>query len=145
MLFFLLALTACAPAPSAEPVVSEPSTPEHASPAGRIGGEPILPDPVVVGGIDTQQVSDVIGTHIEAINDCFEAERTTKPELAGKVLVKFTISKDGSVANASTKSTSLRHEPTETCLTSLLAQATFPALSGGRLAVVHYPFVFPQT
>ena len=114
-----------------------------APPKGSIGGEPILPDPVVVGGIDAKAVDQTIEAQMGEINKCWEDQRANKPGLAGKVLVKLIISKDGSVASTSTKSTSLRHAATEDCVNGALAKAKFPALQRGKTAIVSYPFVFP--
>ena len=60
----------------------------------------------------------------------------------GKVLVQFTIAKDGSVTKSETVSTSLRNPETEACLNERVATATFPALERGEKAIVKYPFVF---
>jgi hypothetical protein len=118
-----------------------PAEPE-APPAGIIGGEPILPKPVVVGGISNDAVEEAIAAHRDAIVACYEDERAKMPGMAGKVLIRFTIRGDGRVADVSTRSTSLRHEPTETCVEQVIAQATFPELASGHLAIVNYPFVF---
>ena len=130
-----------APEPAAVPAPAPVEAP--AKPAGSIGGEPILPKPVVVGGIDNHEVEEGIGKHMDAINACYQAARADSPKLRGKVLVKFTISKDGKVNGAETRSTSLRNEGAETCLNEAVAQATFPALESGKIAIVQYPFVFP--
>jgi hypothetical protein len=152
MLPLLLTLIACGPDATPAPEVAEatPATPdaapaEPAAPAGRIGGVPILPDPVILGGISVDALNGVMATKLETINDCFEAERMKSPALSGKVLVKFSIREDGSVWNASMHSTSLRNEAAEQCMTQTVAGMTFPKLDGGGLAVVHYPFAFPRT
>lgn len=129
-----------APAPEPAPVAAAA---EEAPPAGKIGGEPILPDPVVIGGISRERVDAGVDAQRAAIVGCWEEARKEKPALAGKVLVKFTIAKDGSVKTTAIKSTSLRHEGAETCLAGKLAAARFDPLASGELAIVHYPFVFP--
>ena len=111
---------------------------------GSIGGEPILPSPMIIGGIDNAVVERSINDHMASINACFESSRADNPALAGKVLVKFNIGMDGSVANPSTRSTSLRHEATEACVNAAIAKVIFPPLERGRLAVVHYPLCFQR-
>jgi hypothetical protein len=123
-----------APAPVAEPT---------APPAGSIGGAPILPDPVVLGAISAEAVDAGIAAQMEAINRCYEEARAKNAALAGKVLVRFSIAQDGSVSRTSIRSTSLWDTPTEDCVSARVAQALFPALEGGRVAIVTYPFVFP--
>jgi hypothetical protein len=148
LVFFLIACGAPADAPEpsvAAPAPTEAPTPPEAPPAGRIGGAPILPNPVVVGAIEASEVTGVIQTHLPALDACYTSEVAKNPELAGKVLVKFSIQQDGTVKNARTESTSLRHEPTESCLADVVSTATFPALERGKLAVVQFPFTFPRT
>ena len=135
------AVPAPAPAPAAAP--AEPASQPEPAPAGRIGGAPILPDPVVLGAIDAAAVDAGIAAQRAAILRCWEISRQAKPGQAGKVLVKFTIARDGSVSNATTRSTSLRHPPTEQCLNARIMKARFPPLQDGDKALVSYPFVFP--
>ena len=147
-MLLLLALLACGDAPPApvpeQPPPEAPAEPEPEAPVGRIGGEPILPKPTVLGGISSDDVNTAIAARMEDINRCYTAQREKNPELAGKVLVKFVISKNGIVRDATTKSTSLRDETTEKCVNEQVAMAKFPTLQKGDMAVVHYPFEFPQ-
>jgi hypothetical protein len=80
---------------------------------------------------------------MEAINRCYTEARVNNAALAGKVLVRFSIAQDGSVSQTSIRSTSMWDPPTEECVSAQVAQARFPALEGGRVAIVTYPFVFP--
>ena len=143
MVALLLALLACSSPPAEDSIPASVPTTSAAAPMGSIGGEPILPSPMIIGGIDNAVVERSINDHMASINACFESSRADNPALAGKVLVKFNIGMDGSVANPSTRSTSLRHEATEACVNAAIAKVIFPPLERGRLAVVHYPFVFP--
>ena len=154
-MLLLVALLACANPPEssdadqASDVVVAPnpdaaSVDEAAPPAGSIGGEPILPQVIVMGGISTADVEAGVAEKMGAIAACYQAAVAGEPDLAGKVLIKFTIDQAGTVASTTVRSTSLRHPSTETCVTDHVAQARFPALQSGRLAIVHYPFVFPM-
>lgn len=138
MVTLLSLLLACSSTPPTEGA----STTEQAA-AASIGGEPILSTPMIIGGIDNGVVEQGIVNHMSHINGCYESQRASNPSLAGKVLVKFQIGMDGSVANASTRSTSLRDELTEACVNAEVNKVMFPPLEGGRLAIVHYPFTFP--
>ena len=153
-MLILLTLLACTttPEPPAEPEPEEPTSAadpveepgtDEAPPMGSIGGEPILPKPVVVGGLPNEAVDEGVEAQMKAINACYESALSEDPSLRGKVLVRFVIGKDGTVTDTRTKSTSLRHEATETCVNEVLAKATFPELKGGGLAIVTYPFAFP--
>ena len=136
----LLTLLACGTPEALEPAQEPPppaATEAPAAPVGSIGGEPILPHPTVVGGISAAAINQALGPHQAALQGCHLAE---KP---GKVLVKFTINADGSVARTKTQSSTLRHPATEDCLARAVSQVAFPPLESGRVAVVHYPFDFP--
>lgn len=140
MLTLLLAL-ACSeppPPPAAEPPPAPPAQ-EAPTPAGSIGGEPILPEVVVVGAISAQAVEAGVSAHQQAIDACWAPAR--QAGLSGKVLLKFTIDAQGALSSMKVKSTSLRHEPTETCLVQAVSQARFEPLQSGRIAIVHYPLV----
>jgi len=138
----LLTLLACSETPPDPAGPVEPPLVE-AAPVGSIGGEPILPTPTVLGGISAGAVTTAIGERMEEIDHCYAVEREKKPDLAGKVLVRFVITKNGTVRSAATKSTSLRDEATEKCVIEQVTVARFPPLQTGEMAIVHYPFVFP--
>ena len=117
-------------------------------PGGIIGGIPILPNPIVLGAIDPKKIDSAIDQQRDAINSCYtqtakqaRANKTAVP--MGKVLVKFTIDKNGAVSKVGTKSTSLRHENTERCVNEVIAKAQFPSPEKGNKAIISYPFAFP--
>ena len=148
MFLLLSLLVACGtPDPDLQSVPAEvpaEEQPVEASAAtGSIQGEPILPKAVVVGGIDNATVVDVVEKRRAVFDRCFQNELAKDPHLAGKVLVKFSIARDGQVTHPSVRSTSLRNEATEACLLAEIARVRFPALEGGKIAIVQYPFVFP--
>ena len=143
----LLALLACAPDPASKdpaPEAPVPSPADEAPPAGRIGGDPILDWPVVLGSIGTPAVEAAFDGQRAAIEACYAAGRSAHPELHGKVRVRFQIRADGQVAEARTQASSLRHPPTEDCLVAVVRQTPFPPLPSGELAVVDYPFRFER-
>lgn len=145
-MLLLLAL-ACA----SEPAVPEPADPaplpaspptEEAPPAGSISGVPILPQTVVLGGLDAAAVDAVIERKLGALDACIADARSQDPALAGKVLVRFTVLGDGTVGDARVRSTSLRHDATEQCVLGVVQRARFPELTAGEKAVVDLPVVF---
>jgi len=151
MWFFLVSMACSTPEPDeivgVEPELSleveavSPAVPPPAA-GGSIGGAPILPSVVVLGGISKSAVEAGVGQKMGAINRCYEDALANSQGLSGKVLVRFTIAENGSVSRAEIKSTSLRHEGVEACVSSSLAEARFPSLESGKMAIVTYPFVF---
>ncbi len=155
-----LAMLACgsdpAPAPPAQPApTAAPTAPPTAQPTptaapdgpppGRIGGEPILADPVVLGGIAPDAVAAGLAARQAQILACWETARAQAPDLRGKVLVRFSIGKDGAVGSTRVQSTSLRDDAAEACILDQVGQAVFPALEVGEKALVTWPFEFPPT
>jgi len=128
-------------APPASPAASPAESP--AAPAGNIGGEPILPNPIVLGGISTEAVQSTIAEQRAGIDGCYADALKSNPGLAGKVLVRFSIDSAGGVTRSSIKSTSLRHSGAETCVQERLAAVRFPRLDRGEKAIITFPFVFP--
>ena len=126
---------------AAEAEASAEVTP--ATPVGRIGGQPILPKPVVIGGIDNADVEAGVMARKAQIAQCFESQRARNPALSGKVLIKFSIDASGKVSRSATRSTSLRNDMVENCVNAEVVKAEFPKLQSGRFAIVQYPFVFP--
>ena len=103
----------------------------------KIGGTPILSRPIVLGGISKAHINDVMKKNDNAIQNCHEKNKKKK----GKVLVKFSVNKDGTVNKPKTESTSLRDAVTEQCLNELIQGFTFNPLERGTKAIVRYPIV----
>ena len=132
------------PRPGSSTQTVPPKPMETPLPKGKIGGAPILSNPVVIGGISRENVEKGINKQRDVIDRCYQESRKKNPSLAGKVLVKVVIAADGSVSEVLTKATSLRHNPTEECINKTISNASFTELLSGRYAIVQYPFVFGQ-
>jgi hypothetical protein len=96
------------------------------------------------GSLPKSVIQDVIADHIGEIRACYEHSLGGWPDLAGRVAVKFIIQPDGSVHPAAVASTTLRHKPTECCITNTMRSWQFPPPNGGGIVVVTYPFVLEQ-
>ena len=118
-------------APRPQPVEEVPP------PAGRIGGEPILERPVIVGGIANEAVEAVVQGHAATLSACHSAPAS------GKLLLHFTLSRSGQVQELELRSTTLRHEPTEQCILNEIRGLQFPELERGEIAVVTWPLELP--
>ncbi|GDX81841.1 hypothetical protein LBMAG42_36520 [Deltaproteobacteria bacterium] len=101
-------------------------------------------DVTTMGGIDKAAVDAVVKAHMNQIRYCYQRELQRVPDLAGKVSVKFIIAKDGSVSSSSVAKSTLANPSAEACITGRFLRMQFPALKGGGIAVIHYPFVFAQ-
>lgn len=90
--------------------------------------------------IDKDQIRQVVRRHMNEIRFCYEKALAAQPTLEGRVTVQFTIDTDGSVSQSSVQSSTLKHPPTETCITDAVKLWQFPKPVGGIVKVA-YPFV----
>ncbi|HJN73183.1 MAG TPA: AgmX/PglI C-terminal domain-containing protein [Myxococcota bacterium] len=97
---------------------------------------------LIVGGLDKAQVDKVIKRNLNRFRYCYQRELTKDPTIGGKVSVKFTITREGEVSAAQTKSSSVGNRAVESCLNSTMMKLTFPEPRGGGIVIVSYPFLF---
>jgi TonB family protein len=98
--------------------------------------------PEVIGVMPKEAVAGEFKKNRGQIRYCYEARLLEKPDLAGKVVVKFTIKPDGSVARASVAESTLHDEKMEACVLGRVKTWTFPKPGGGGSVNVTYPFLF---
>ena len=104
---------------------------------GRIGG-----DPIILGALDKSLIDAVIKRNMNQIRYCYQRELTKQPDLAGKITVKFVISKTGSVSKAETKTSTMGNPTVESCIADRFLHFQFPEPKGGGIVIVSYPFIF---
>jgi hypothetical protein len=104
---------------------------------GVVGG-----DPIILGALDRSLIDEVIKRHMNQIRYCYQRELTKNPSLAGKVVVKFVIAKDGSVSSASKKTSTINNGAVEQCVVGRFMRMQFPEPKGGGIVIVSYPFTF---
>ncbi len=103
-------------------------------------------DSVVQGSLDKELIRQVIRRNIGQIRYCYENELQTKPNLAGKVAVRFVIAPNGDVQSAKVAEGSTLNEPTlGECIAVRVRSWKFPSPKGGGAVIVTYPFVFKQS
>lgn len=102
------------------------------------GGEPI-----VMGAIDTDAIAREIAKHRDEIKYCYEKEiNADRPDLSGRVAIKFVIVANGTVSSAGVANTTLKNANTESCVVDVIKRIQFPPVRGGGIAEVTYPFLF---
>jgi FHA domain len=95
----------------------------------------------VRGSLSKEVIRRVIQRHINEVRFCYEQELNSRPDLAGRVQVKFIISPSGAVQAANVESSTLGAARAETCIAGAVRRWTFPAPDGGGIVIVSYPFV----
>jgi len=115
----------------ARPVVVV-NTPKGAKPTGR---------PEVPGGLNKETIRETVHQHSGEIRACYEQELRTDPNLAGRVVVKITVARDGAVSEANVTENTLSSEAVGDCITKRILTWTFPKPKGA-VVIVNYPFNF---
>ncbi len=106
--------------------------------------QPLEQDAEVEGGLDRDQINEVIRKNWGQIVYCYERGLQTKPSLSGRVGMKWTIDASGRVSTAGIQNSSLRTASVEGCLLSKLKGFRFPRPVGGVNVKVLYPFEFQR-
>lgn len=97
--------------------------------------------PETNGALDPELVRKVIRAHVSEIRFCYEQQLTSRPDLSGKVRVRFLVGGDGQVARVEiADGTTLDDSTVNKCIASRVRGWVFPAPKGGGSALVTYPF-----
>ncbi len=109
---------------------------------GSGGLSAVSGDPIIMGALDRSLIDQVIKRKMQAIRYCYQRELQKDPTLAGKVVIKFTIAKDGTVSQAAAKENSTGSKAVDSCVTNVFYKMQFPEPKGGGIVIVSYPFIF---
>lgn len=109
--------------------------------ANATGGTNIGAATEVRGSIDKAEIQRVVRTHVNDVKHCYDQGLARRPDLEGKVVLKFTIGKTGSVVAATVQETSLNERQVEQCIASAAMRWTFPKPTGEGIVVISYPFI----
>ena len=96
---------------------------------------------MVRNGTSAEPISPAL-LHMNQIRYCYQRELTKNPALAGKVVIKFVIAKDGTVSKASVKTSTMNNSAVESCIAGRFMRMQFPEPKGGGIVIVSYPFIF---
>ena len=109
---------------------------------GADGADPAGPGTAKPKGPkDKDVVAKVVREHMPEVKTCYERELPERPELKGRVVVKFTIGTDGKVIASALEQSTLGVPRAENCIVQAIKGWDFPRPADGE-AEVSYPFVF---
>jgi hypothetical protein len=94
----------------------------------------------VSGGLDAEIVQREVRARLGAIRACYEHELRSDPNLAGDVVIRWSIILDGRVQDVRVESDTLKSEETIACAVSLVHRWRFPVPSSA--VAVSFPFEF---
>lgn len=98
--------------------------------------------PIISGSLDREIIRRIIRQHRAEYRYCYEKELQQKPDLNGKISVKFTIAGNGAVIAAKVVDSSMGNRNVESCIVKRIKRWVFPEPKGGGIVVVTYPFIF---
>jgi hypothetical protein len=108
-----------------------------------IAGSNGAPEPIVLGAIDTDAIAREVAKHRDEIKYCYEKEiNAERPDLAGRINIKWVIGASGAVTSAGLASSTMKNPAVEGCVIDVIKRIVFPPVKGGGVAEVTYPFVF---
>ena len=117
----------CAPSASVRPDA-------HGAPDG------MTPTDSSPSGLSPELIDAVVKTRVRQLRHCYERKLKTVPDLAGSLVVSFTIGSTGSVTSA--QSSTLGNADVEQCVVGRFLQLQFPPPADGGTVMVSYRFVF---
>lgn len=100
---------------------------------------------VVMGALERSVIDSYIRRNLAKIRWCYERELAKSPNIFGRIKVKFTITKSGSVRNSNVIRTTMGNSTVEKCVAKAIKKIRFPKPKGGGIVVVNYPFVFKHS
>ncbi|MBN2672293.1 MAG: AgmX/PglI C-terminal domain-containing protein [Deltaproteobacteria bacterium] len=95
---------------------------------------------MVQGSLSKEVIRRIIHRHINEVKFCYERELASRPDLEGRVAIKFIISGTGAVQMAAVASSTLGNAKVENCIAQAVRRWTFPQPKGGGVVIVTYPF-----
>lgn len=102
-------------------------------------------EPMVVGSLDKELIRKVIHANRGQIRFCYDSQLNRFPNLNGKVAIRFMISPEGTVKQATVAQTTVNNAELEACVAGRVHTWIFPKPKGGGMVVVTYPFIFKQS
>jgi TonB family protein len=95
---------------------------------------------MVKGSLSKEVIRRIVHRHINEVKFCYEKQLAQRPDLAGRVAIKFIISGTGAVQMAAVASSTLGNAQVENCIAQAVRRWTFPQPEGGGIVIVTYPF-----
>ena len=96
----------------------------------------------VQGSLSKEVIRRYIRRYINQIRYCYEQQLARRPDLAGRVAVRFVISPSGAVSTSAVAENTLGDAAVGDCVARAVGRIAFPQPEGGGVVIVTYPFMF---
>ena len=95
---------------------------------------------MVHGSLSKDVIRRVVHRHLNEVKFCYERELASRPDLSGRVSIKFLINGMGAVQSSAATDSTLGNAALDTCIAMAVRRWTFPQPEGGGVVIVTYPF-----
>jgi len=96
---------------------------------------------MVKGALSREVIRRIVHRHINEVKFCYERQLAQRPDLAGRVSIKFIIAASGAVQMAAVAQSTIGNSAVENCIAQAVRRWTFPKPEGGGIVIVTYPFM----
>jgi TonB family protein len=128
-------------APKLPYVEPQPLTPMPQMQQVAQGPTVTIGTPQAVGALDPVIITRILRQNMGAFNYCHQKELQVNPTVAGRMMIRFIISPNGSVTQSITTQ-STGDGNLDACVTGRVRTLMFPAPKGGGIVDVRVPFIF---
>lgn len=105
---------------------------------------PVVEDALIEGGLDEEQVEQIVARNKGQIAYCYELGLQRNSRLKGRINVHFEIGSKGIVAVSKIASSSMKSSIVENCIAKKIKNWKFPSPVGGVQVSVNYPFLLQR-
>jgi hypothetical protein len=88
------------------------------------------------------EIDKHVKAHMPQIAQCYKNALQAKPDLQGKIVVGFVITRDGSVGAAAIQRSTLVNTAVENCIRAQILSIRFPPPMASKPLQISYPFLF---
>ncbi|MCP4603102.1 MAG: AgmX/PglI C-terminal domain-containing protein [Proteobacteria bacterium] len=104
-------------------------------------GPRVVSSPATIkGSLSKNVIRRIVRRHINEIKFCYEQGLRKRPDIAGRVAIKFLISRSGAVQSTAVFSSTVDDPQVESCIARTVRRMTFPQPEDGGIVIVTYPF-----
>ncbi len=95
---------------------------------------------ITKGSISKATIRRLVQRQLPQIKHCYEKGLSKRPDLEGRISVRFVISSKGVVQTAAVVDSTLSNTPVEQCIARAVQRITFPQPDDGGVVIATYPF-----
>lgn len=93
------------------------------------------------GGLSREAIRRVVRRHLNEVRFCYEQALQSRPDIEGRVAVRFFIAPSGAVQAAVVGQSTVGNQRVEHCIVNSVRRWTFPQPDNGGVVSVTYPFL----